>query len=481
MPGLVLALVALFPTSNTGLELAAVLMIFTSQVWNMTFSFYRSIQTVPREQQEAAQVFGFTWLQKFGRVEVPFATLGLVWNSMMSMAGGWFFLTVSESFTLGDQDFRLPGLGSYMQAATAQENTAAQIYAIIAMMVMVVSLDQLLWRPMVAWAQKFRVEEGGGGEVASSWFLEWLQRSHLLSRAQSVAFWVGRPCARFARTVGRQLKGLRRSMVRPAFPLADDAAASNSRSHPVASAFSLCMLIALVVLMAWGAVELMRLLRQVHLQTWEEIAASGGITFARVFTAVVLGTLWTLPAGLIIGLSPRLSRILQPIIQIAASFPASMLFVIVVGALYSCGLPLGFSSIVLMMLGTQWYILFNVIAGAMTIPADLREAARAYGIVGFQRFRILYFPAIFPYLVTGWVTAMGGAWNASIVAELMTTKAGELSTVGLGAMISKAATSSDMPTLAASVVGMSFIVVGINRTVWRRLYRISETTYCIDK
>jgi NitT/TauT family transport system permease protein len=254
------------------------------------------------------------------------------------------------------------------------------------------------------------------------------------------------------------------------------------RTHPVASGISLCLLIGLVLMMAWGALGLFGLLRQVSLQTWQDIAFSGGITFTRVLTAVVLGTLWTLPAGLVIGLSPRLSRILQPIIQIAASFPASMLFAIVVGFLYSkCGITLGFSSIVLMMLGTQWYILFNVIAGAMTIPADLREAAHAYGIVGWQRFRTVYFPAIFPYLVTGWVTAMGGAWNTSIVAELMSTKAGDLTTVGLGALISKAATGSDMPTLAASVVGMSIIVVGINRTFWRRLYHISETTYCIDK
>jgi NitT/TauT family transport system permease protein len=247
------------------------------------------------------------------------------------------------------------------------------------------------------------------------------------------------------------------------------------------SLFSLVMLIVLILLMGWGAWGLIGLLREVPLSSWRNIGWSGSLTFGRVLIAVVLGTLWALPAGLIIGLSPRLSRVLQPVIQIAASFPASMLFQFVVIMLYKCGLTLGVSSIALMMLGTQWYILFNVIAGAMTIPADLREATKAYGISGFQRFKCLYFPAVFPYLVTGWVTAMGGAWNASIVAEYMATKAGLLTTTGLGAMISKAAYDKDFPTLAASVVSMSFLVVGINRTVWKRLYRLSETKYSIDK
>ncbi len=244
---------------------------------------------------------------------------------------------------------------------------------------------------------------------------------------------------------------------------------------------SLILLLGLLGLMSWGAWGLLGLLLQVHALTWRDIAAGGGLTFARVLVATILGTLWTLPAGLIIGLSPRLSRILQPIIQIAASFPASMLFPIVITLMAACGVTLGFSSMVLMLLGTQWYILFNVIAGAMTIPADLREAAHAYGITGRQRLFTLYLPAIFPYLVTGCVTAMGGAWNSSIVAEFMSTDSGTISTFGLGSMISKAANDSDLPTLAASVVAMSLIVVGINRTVWKRLYRLSETKYSIDK
>jgi NitT/TauT family transport system permease protein len=497
MPALVLALVALFPTSNIGLELAAVLMIFTGQVWNMTFSFYRSVQTVPREQQEAAQVFGFSWWQKIRGVELPFATLGLVWNSMMSMAGGWFYLMLCESFQLGEQDYRLPGLGSYMKVASDEKNFPAEIYAIIAMMLMVVALDQFLWRPMVAWAQKFRVEEGGGGEVASSWFLDWLLRSHTLAIVQQLLAWISKPVRPLARSLGGFVRRRAMSGAHP-IPVAPLAGIScDSSLQPVAATMpapgwftmptttaaglSLIMLIGLIGLMAWGAWGLLGLMLQVNAATWQDIAASGGVTFVRVVVATLLGTLWTLPAGLIIGLSPRLSRILQPIIQIAASFPASMLFPMVIMLLAACGVTLGFSSMVLMLLGTQWYILFNVIAGAMTIPADLREAANAYGINGWQRFTTLYFPAIFPYLVTGWVTAMGGAWNASIVAEYWSDSAGTNSTFGLGSMISKAATEKDLPTLAASVVAMSLMVVGINRTVWKRLYRLSETKYSIDK
>jgi NitT/TauT family transport system permease protein len=508
MPGLVLALVALFPHSNTGLELAAVLMIFTGQVWNMTFSFYRSVQTVPRELQESTEVFGLSWWQKIRCVELPFATLGLVWNSMMSMAGGWFFLMLSESFQLGDQDFRLPGLGSYMKVAADQKDYLAQGYAIVAMVLMVVALDQFLWRPLVAWAQKFRVEEGGGGgEVATSWFLDWLLRSNLLPVVVSVLRWIRRPLvalirlrplrpvsrpgrARFTGWLDTLMAWNRGTPARQPSESAVIGVACDVTAVPVGpgggavavtSWVSPAMLVALLGLMTWGACGLISLLLKVNLTTWETIGYSGGITFVRVIVATILGTLWTVPVGLAIGLSPRLSRILQPVIQIAASFPASMLFPIVINVLAACGVTLGYSSIVLMLLGTQWYILFNVIAGAMTIPADLREAAHAYGITGWQRLSTLYLPAIFPYLVTGWVTSVGGAWNASIVAEYMSTDSGTIATVGLGSMISKAATDSDLPTLAASVVAMSLLVVGINRTLWKRLYRMSETTFSLDK
>jgi NitT/TauT family transport system permease protein len=463
MPGLVIALVALFPHSNTGLELAAVVMIFTGQAWNMTFSFYRSVQTVPHEQQEASEIFGFSWWQRFRQVELPFATLGLVWNSMMSMAGGWFFLMLSEAFQLGDQDFRLPGLGSYMSAAAEQGDLGAQLWAVAAMMTMVVVLDQLLWRPLVAWAQKFRVEEGGAGEVASSWFLDWLVRSRL----RLLLRWIAS----------------RRAAMRATRPARtpDHAVPPRTRGPVQGGAWSLAPVIVLVGMMLWGAWQLVRLIAEVPPATWGTIAVAGFLTLVRVATATAIGTLWAVPVGLAIGLSPRLSRIFQPIIQIAASFPASMLFPMVIMALAAAGVSLGAGSVVLMLLGTQWYILFNVIAGAMTIPTDLREATRAYGIGPRQRFRELYLPAIFPYLVTGWVTAMGGAWNASIVSEYVTINHATIATTGLGAIVSRAATDKDMPVLAASVLAMAMLVVGINRLVWRRLYHLCETRFSLDK
>jgi NitT/TauT family transport system permease protein len=248
-----------------------------------------------------------------------------------------------------------------------------------------------------------------------------------------------------------------------------------------ASWLSLLPLIVLLGLMAWGAVAIVDLIGRLPGRAWIDIAEGTGATLARVVVATALGTLWAVPVGLAIGLSPRLSRVLQPVVQIAASFPAPMLFATVLGLLGAIGVPLGLGSLVLMMMGTQWYILFNVIAGASMIPADLREAARTYGIVGWRRLRTLYLPAIFPFLVTGWVTAMGGAWNASIVSEFVTYQHQVHSTVGLGALISAAADAKDMPLLAASVVTMAVVVVGINRTLWRRLYRVAETTYALNK
>src|SRR6266446_5021775 len=376
MPGLILALVALFPHSNIGLELAAVIMIFTGQAWNMTFSYYHSLRSVPDDLSAVGAVYRFSWWQRLKWLELPYATLGLLWHSMLSMAGGWFFLMINGAFRLGDRDFRLPGIGSYMSVAVDQGRTDAMLYAIGAMTLMIVAVDQVLWRPVVVWAQKFRVEEGGTQERMTSWFLNWLRRSRLI---------------------------------------------------------------------------------------------------------VTLRRLWALPAGIAIGLSPRLSRLLQPVVQIVASFPAPMLFPIVIAGLAAAGVSLGWGSIVLMLLGTQWYILFNVIAGAMAIPTDLQEAARSYRLKGWRRFRALYLPGVFPYLVTGWVTAAGGAWNASIVAEYVTFKGQTLQAHGLGAQISAAAAAADFPRLAASILVMSAIVVAFNRTVWRYFYRLAEQRFSLNK
>jgi NitT/TauT family transport system permease protein len=467
MPGLVLAFMALFPGSNVGLEMAAVIMIFTGQAWNMTFSYYHSLKSVPLDQREVATVYRFSWWQRLRWVELPFATMGLVWNSMMSMAGGWFFLMISESFDLGEgYDFRLPGLGSYMSVAVSVGRFDAMAWAIVAMVVMIVGLDQLLWRPIVVWAQKFRVEEGGATEEMSSWFLDWLRRSRLWSALGSLREWL------------RRERAPRAERTKPT------AASGSSRW---AAGLSLVAFLGLLAALAFGAWRLVQLLEHVSLAKWGDLLVAALWTLGRVLLATALGTLWALPAGLAIGLSPRLSRLLQPVVQVVASFPAPMLFPLVVLILHAAGVPLNWGSIVLMLLGTQWYILFNVIAGAMAIPADLREAARSYRITGWQRFWVLYFPAVFPYLVTGWVTAAGGAWNASIVSEYVTYKAPGaseeqvLTAWGLGAEISEATKGAHYALLAASVLLMAILVVTFNRTVWKRCYRLAETRFSLQK
>ena len=467
MPGLILALVALFPGSNVGLELAAVIMIFTGQAWNMTFSFVHSVRSVPADLREAATVYRFNWWQRLRKVEIPFATIGLVWNSMLSMAGGWFFLMISESFRLGDRDFRLPGIGSYMSAAVEAGRIDAMILAIVAMAIMITALDQLLWRPVVVWAQKFRVEESSGGGPAdmSSWFLDWLRSSRIVRALRS-----------FAR---RQREALGERLRRPPLRVHTDAPLPTAPAR--GAMLSLLALLMLVAALAWGGWRLTHLLQHVPAAAWGSSLLAGFVTLGRVLVSTMIGTLWALPAGLAIGLSPRLSRILQPVVQVAASFPAPMLFPLIIALLHGAGITLGWGSILLMLLGTQWYILFNVVAGAMAIPADLKEAARSYRINGWQRFRALYFPGVFPYLVTGWVTAAGGAWNASIVAEYVTFKGQTLRANGLGAVISGAAAAANFPLLAVAILVMSVLVVSFNRTVWRRCYRLAEERFSLSK
>jgi NitT/TauT family transport system permease protein len=453
MPGLVLALVSAFPRSNVGLELAAILMIFTGQAWNMTFSFYQSVRSVPRELAEVATLSRFGTSQRLRWVELPFSAIGLVWNSIMSMAGGWFFLMVSEAFVLGEHDFRLPGLGSYMSVAAARGDRAAMAASIAAMAVLIVALDQLLWRPLVVWAQKFRQEESGQAEPMGSWFYDLLRRSRIVS-------------------------GLARRRRRWAPPRAPHPA---SRASRAGSSLSVALFSALLAVLLSGGLSLARLLRDVTGAEWASIFASAALTLLRVLAAVALGTAWTVPAGLAIGLSPKLSRVLQPFVQVVASFPAPMLFPAAIVALRALGVGLGAGSVVLMLLGTQWYVLFNVVAGASAIPADLREAARVYRLGRWRRFRVLYAPAILPYLVTGWVTAAGGAWNASVVAEYVSFRGDVLVANGLGATISRAAAEARFGTLAAAITVMSLTVVTFNRLVWRRLGVFAEERFSVSR
>jgi NitT/TauT family transport system permease protein len=459
LPGLVLGMVALFPHTNVGLELACILMIFTGQVWNMTFSFYGSLRAIPADLREVASLYGFRWWKRFRTVEVPSAMIGLVWNSMMSMAGGWFFLTVNEAFTLGDRDFRLPGVGAYMSVAIDRGDRPAMAYAIVAMVLMIVVVDQVVWRPALAWAQKFKVEETGATETAESWLLSALRRSRLISWLEG---WFG---ALFGRLE----------------PLPTPDATANPTRARLGGAARLLGAALLASLVLWGAFDLAVLLTQVTGGQWVLIARSLALTFLRTSATLLLGALWTVPVGIWIGLSPHRTRALQPVVQVAASFPAPMVYPLVTLALLALGVQFSWGCVLLMLLGSQWYILFNVLAGATAIPHDLREVAGVYGLGRFGRWWRLYLPAVFPHLVTGMITAAGGAWNASIVAEYVRYRRESLIAPGLGSLITQASEAANFPVLAAAVLTMSLTVVGLNRLVWHRLYRLAEERFSLSR
>ncbi len=462
LPGLMLAMVALFPHRQLGIELGAILLIFTGQVWNMAFSFYSSLKSIPREMRDTARIYRFSWWQNFTQVELPFATIGLVWNSMMSVAGGWFFLMACEMFVLGSRDFRLPGLGSYLQTAASAGDTPAILWGVGAMIIVIVLLDQLVWRPVIAWAEKFKVEQVQDRQAPRSWVLEILRRSVGLDRLrqQTVAplgEWVALCLAR-------------KPAIQAPRPQRPEWKKWVVRGVGTAVIAAVLYAVAGAVLMMAGldGSEIRQLLR------------AAGATFLRVNLALLLGAAWTVPAGVAIGLSPRLARVAQPVAQIAASVPATALFPVVLLAVVGAGGGLGVASILLLLLGTQWYILFNVIAGAIAIPTDLREAATIFRLTRRERWRNLLLPGIFPYLITGLVTASGGAWNASIVAEYFRFKGQTISTVGLGATISRATDIGNFHLLLAATCVMAAIVAVINRTVWRRLYALAETRFKLE-
>jgi len=459
LPGFVLGLVHLFPHQNIGLEIASVLMIFTGQVWNMTFSFYSSLKSVPPDLVAVARLARMSWWERFFRLDLSFATTGLLWNSMMSMAGGWFFLMVSEAFVLGEHDFRLPGLGSYMSLAIERGNGRAQLLGVLAMLGMIVFVDQVVWRPLVAWSHKFTDEETTA--ASGSWLWERIRRSRIWRMAsQSWGF-------------------LQRRVHAPAVAPAARAEASGPFAANARRLANWLLVAVIGAGVVFGAVKYFHLLMALTGGEWLDLLKSTAATFLRVVLAVALASLWTIPVGVMIGRHPRWSRVLQPVIQMAASFPAPMIFPVVVGAMLAFGTGLGISSVVLLLLGTQWYILFNVIAGSSAIPRELWEVSQLSRFSSWQRWRQLILPAIFPSLLTGWITAMGGAWNASIVAEYMKFRGQTLSTTGLGAAISAATEHGNFHVLAAAVGIMAVTVVTFNRLVWRPLSHRAQTRFTL--
>jgi NitT/TauT family transport system permease protein len=462
LPGVMLAMVALFPGRQLGVELGAILLIFTGQVWNMAFSFYASLKSIPREMREAARIYRFSWWQRFTELELPFAAIGLVWNSMMSVAGGWFFLMACEMFVLGSRDFRLPGLGSYLQTAASAGDTRSILLGVATMIAVIVLLDQFVWRPVIAWAEKFKVEQVESTNVPRSWVLEMFEHSRALARIKTKAV--------------RPLR--ERLMMYFSRRHAETAPSNESNSWKLWAA----RIIALVALglVAYAVSRVAMILGGLQRPELHELGQGLVATFLRVTVALLIGAAWTIPAGVTIGFNPKLARIAQPLAQIAASVPATALFPVVLLLLIKIGGGLGLGSIVLLLLGTQWYILFNVIAGAMAIPTDLKECCSVFGIGGWERWKKLILPGIFPYLVTGMVTASGGAWNASIVAEYFHFKMQTYTTTGLGAIISKATDSGNFHELLAATILMAAAVVTVNRLLWRRMYRLADSRFRLE-
>jgi NitT/TauT family transport system permease protein len=462
LPGVMLAMVALFPNHQIGVEMGAILLIFTGQVWNMAFSFYSSLKGIPRDMREAARIYRFNWYQRFTQFELPYAAIGLVWNSMMSVAGGWFFLMACEMFVLGDRDFRLPGLGSYLQTAASAGDTQAILWGVGTMIAVIVLLDQVIWRPVIAWAEKFKMEQVESADVPRSWFLNVMAAS-------------------------RGLRRLRKKTIRPLqerlaihFARLYHAAADDAPPAPWKVWTGRAIATIAVFAVLYAVTRAIAMLTGLNGGEYRELLTGAGATFLRVLLALAIGAAWTIPAGVAIGFNPKLARIAQPLAQIAASVPATALFPIVLLVLIRIGGGLGLGSIVLLLLGTQWYILFNVIAGAMAIPTDLKEASLMCKFSRGQRWRKLILPGIFPYLITGLVTASGGAWNASIVAEYQHLKDQTYTTIGLGATISRATDSGNFDLLLASTIIMALVVVTINRLVWRRMYRLASTRYTLE-
>lgn len=459
---------ALFPGSLLGVECASIFAIFTAQAWNMTFGFYYSLVSIPTELQEAATISRLNPWQRFTTLELPSSTIGLMWNSMMSFGGGWFFVAQSEAITVLNKNIKLPGLGSYMAAAVENGDTKAATYAIVAMILTILTIDQLLWRPLVAWAEKFKLEQTEAKDSPQSWVLNLLQRSTVLGTL-----------------FGAVERGLGRLSQRLSAAATDVSVSVVTHTPTLAKKMlHIILWIAIVAFIIWLGSDAMGIAREIKTEMTGadmlHVIWLGVLTLIRVMLMMVLATfIWT-PIGVWIAMRPRVARIAQPLAQVAASFPVNMTFPFIVAFFIAAHIPINIGSVLLMALGTQWYILFNVIAGAMAIPTEMLEAAGIFGLRKWQLWKTVIIPAIFPFWVTGAVTATGGAWNASIVAEVASWGQNKLVADGLGAYIAQVTEKGDKPAIYFSIMVMSFFVVLINRVFWRRLYDLAERKFKLD-
>jgi NitT/TauT family transport system permease protein len=464
LPVVLLSLTVILPVGFAA-ELAAIVLIFTSQAWNMTYSFYQSIGTIPNELREAAAIFRLNPWLRFKTLELPFAALGLIWNSMMSWAGGWFFLMASEIFTVGSRDFRLPGIGAYLQTAASAGNIQAVMAGIVTLVLTIIVLDQLIWRPVLAWAERFKLETVASEQPPQSWLRDILSRSWLVEHFKArlispVSEWIdsrlGRRWAEGTQSRSREPEG--------------------SGASPALWTLG----IALGLLALYGAYRTGIMLRSLPLEACAGIGLGVLATLLRVAIALMIALLWTVPVGVAIGTNRKFANIVQPIVQVTASVPATALFPVFLLALVRAPGGLNIAAVMLMLMGTQWYLLFNVIAGTVAIPQDLRDTTALLKLSRRDRWRNLFLPSLFPYLVTGAITASGGAWNASIVAEHAQFGGRTLATVGIGSLIAQATGRGDYPLLLAATLALILTVVTINRFFWRWLYRIAEERYRME-
>ncbi len=459
LPAVVLALVTLFPGQRLGVELASILLIFTGMTWNMTFSFYSSLMNIPKELIEASRTYRLSAWQSFWTLELPAGAVGLVWNSVMSVAGGWFFLMATESFTLSEKDFTLPGLGSFLKAAADKGDTLSITIGIMVLIGIISVIDYFIWRPLIAWAEKFKFETVEATEVPESRVLDFLRRSPTLRIASERIF-------------APLWEAFERGFVprRPVLPKPE-------HTPPWVRWMNWLFLSGFGLIVVWGTWQAVLLLATLPLEDWQKVLTGAVFTSLRVVVVLIISLLLTVPVGVIIGRNPKLAQFLQPLVQIAASVPATALFPVLLLFLANLGGGLDIGAVILMTLGSMWYVLFNVIAGAQSIPSELFEAARVYKLSLVQRWRTLILPGIFPYLITGIITAVGGAWNASIAGEYIKFQGKVLTATGLGQTITQASDSGKYPLLLAATVVMSFLVVATNRLVWRPLYRLAQQKY----
>ena len=445
----------LFPGRVLGAELASIFAIFTSQAWNMAFSFYQSLTTLPSDLDEAARGFRLTAWQRFWRLEAPFAMPGLIWNTMMSMSGGWFFVVASEAISVGNTSWKLPGIGSYVSEALDKRDIGAVGWAIFAMAIVILLYDQILFRPLVAWSAKFRFETTASATAVDPWLLRLVRRTHWLRVGGE---WLGD----VANSVGAL--PLRLRPTKPAW----SPSTRRTRAQILGDVF--WGLLTLLVI-AWAVRRIVQFVSATI--SWSELghaALLGSFTMLRVVVLIALASLIWVPIGVWLGLRPGWARRAQPIAQFLAAFPANLLFPPFVVVIVTFALNPDIWLTPLMILGTQWYILFNVIAGASAFPGDMREAATNFHVGGLLWWRRVMIPGILPYYVTGALTASGGSWNASIVAEVASWGKDKVSAHGLGAYIAQATDAGDMPRVVLGVAVMSAFVLVFNRVLWRPLY-----------